>query len=127
MENNNSTTPVVEDEKRGALNDSLKRGNKAIREQRGDAIYEELELVYKREVENKKVELKRIDRKMANAFDFSVNNINSLIMKTEDFDAGQVMIDDLQLGWDRSKILDKANIAIKRYNFLFGQTYEGVQ
>lgn len=126
MENNNSTTPVVENEKRGALNDSLKRGNKAIREQRGDAIYEELELVYKREVENKKVELKRIDRKMANAFDFSVNNINSLIMKTEDFDAGQVMIDDLQLGWDRSKILDKANIAIKRYNFLFGQTFESL-
>ena len=115
------------EEKKGALNESLKRGNKAIREQRGDAIYEDLEIVYKREVENKTVDLKRIDRKMANAFDFSVTNINSLIMKTEDFDASEVMIADLQLGWDRNKTLEKLNIAIKRYNHLFGHTYEAVQ
>lgn len=110
--------------KKGFLNESLKRGNKAIREQRGEVIWEDLEMVYKREVENKRVDLKRIDRKMANAFDFSVTNVNSLIMRTEDFDAGEVMINDLQLGLDRVKTLEKLNIAIGRYNHLFGQTFE---
>ena len=111
-------------EEKGFLKASLSRGNKAIREQRGEAIYEDLEIVYKREVENKKVDLRRIDRKMANQFDFSVTNTTSLIMRTEDFDAGQVMIDDLQLGWDRKICVEKLNIAKGRYNHLFGHTYE---
>lgn len=114
----------TEDNKGGFLKASLLRGNKAIREQRGDVIWEDLEMVYKREVENKEVDLKRIDRKMANAFDFSVTNTHSLIMRTEDFDAGQVMMDDLQLGWDRDNTLRKLNIAKARYNHLFGDTYK---
>lgn len=117
---------VKNEVKGGFLKESLNRGNKAIREQRGDVIWEDLEMVYKREVENKKVDLKRIDRKMGNAFDFSVTNTQSLIMRTEDFDAGQVMIDDLKLGLDRHNTVVKVNIAIGRYNFLFGQTYEPV-
>jgi len=115
---------VEQEEKQGFLNESLKRGNKAIREQRGDVIWEDLEMVYKREVENKQIDLKKIDRRMSTAFDFSVNNVNSLIMKREDFDATEVMLEDLQLGLDRKKTIDKLNIAIGRYNYLFGHTYE---
>lgn len=115
---------IKETEVKGFLKESLLRGNKAIREQRGEVIWEDLEMVYKREVENKQIDLKKIDRRMANAFDFSVTNTHSLIMKREDFDATEVMMEDLQLGLDREKTIDKLNIAKKRYNHLFGHTYE---
>ena len=108
---------------KGALHASLERSNKAIRAERGDAIAEDLEMVYKREIEDKMVYIKRLERKQANAFDFSPTNSQSLMMG-KDFDAGQVLIEDAKIALDIHNGGIKLAIAKKRYNHLFGYTYE---
>ena len=110
------------EEKKGFLNESLQRGNKQIRLERGDAIAEDLEMIYKREIEDKTVDLKRLNRKQTNAFDFSPSNSQSLVMG-KDFDAGEVMAEDLKTALDIHNTTIKLNLAKARYNHLFGNTY----
>jgi len=118
MEDNNKVV-----ESTGFLNESLSRGNKQIRAERGDAILEDLEMVYKREIEDKTVDLKRLERKKTNAFDFSPTNTQSLIMG-KDFDAGEVMTEHLKVALDIHNTSIKLKIAKESYNFLFGQSYK---
>jgi hypothetical protein len=113
----------IEEVKGGYIQESLGRSNKAIKAERGDAINEDLEMVYKREIEDKEVSIKRLTRKQINAFDFSPTNSQSLVMG-KDFDAGEVMLEDLKSGLDIHNETVKLTIAKKRYNFLFGETYE---
>lgn len=109
--------------KSGFLQESLSRGNKQIRLERGDAIAEDLEMVYKREIEDKEVAIKRLTRQQANAFDFSPTNSQSLVMGKE-FDAGMVKDEDLKTSLSMHNETIKLSIAKKRYNYLFGHTYE---
>jgi hypothetical protein len=117
MSEDNKTEKV-----KGFLNESLARGNKQIRAERGDAIAEDLEMVYKREIEDKTVDLKRLNRKQANAFDFSPTNSQSLVMG-KDFDAGELMKSDLADALAIHNTTIRLNIAKKQYNHLFGFTY----
>lgn len=107
----------------GFLNESLARGNKQIRAERGDAIAEDLEMVYKREIEDKSIDLKRLNRVQTNAFDFSPTNSQSLVMGKE-FDAGEVMIADLKTALAIHNTMIKLTLAKQRYNHLFGPTYK---
>lgn len=113
---------TIEEEKSGYLQESLSRSNKQIRLERGDAIAEDLEMIYKREIEDKEVTIKRLIRKQANAFDFSPTNSQSLVMG-KDFDAGIVKDEDLSTALLMHNETIKLTIAKKRYNYLFGHTY----
>lgn len=115
------TKEVVADQG-GFLQESLARGNKQIRLERGDAIAEDLEMVYKREIEDKEIDLKRLTRKQVNAFDFSPSNSQSLVMG-KDFDAGIVLKEDLADALAIHNTQIKLTLAKKRYNHLFGETY----
>jgi len=108
--------------KEGFLQESLSRGNKQIRLERGDAIAEDLEMIYKREIEDKEVAIKRLERQQSNAFDFSPTNSQSLVMG-KDFDAGIVKDEDLKVALAMHNESIKLLIAKKRYNYLFGYTY----
>ena len=74
---------VIETEAKGFLQQSLNRSNKQIRQERGDAIAEDLEIIYKRKVEDLEVDVKRAKRQQENAFDFSPTNSQSLVMAKE--------------------------------------------
>jgi len=121
----NDVQEVQEEEvvKKGFLHESLSRGNKQIRLERGDAIAEDLEMIYKREIEDKEVSIKRLIRKQANAFDFSPTNSQSLVMGKE-FDAGMVKDEDLSTALLMHNETIKLTIAKRRYNYLFGHTYD---
>jgi len=109
--------------KKGFVQESLSRSNKQIRLERGDAIAEDLEMIYKREIEDKRIVIKRLERQQTNAFDFSPTNSQSLVMG-KDFDAGQVKDEDLATALLMHNETIKLSIAKKRYNYLFGHTYE---
>lgn len=113
------------EEKRGFLHESLSRTNKQIRTERGEAIYEDLEMAYKREIEDLERDLRREQRKQTNAFDFSPTNSQSLVMG-KDFDAQETKDIDLKSALEIHNLGIKLNIAKKRYNHLFGETYEVV-
>ena len=114
---------VAEETEGGFLQASLGRTNKQIRQERGDAIAEDLEIVYRRKVEDLETDVKRSVTKQRNAFDFSPTNSQSLVMAKE-LESIDILEKDLKLGEDLRALKVRLNIARDRYNILFGHTYE---
>lgn len=110
------------EEATGFLQQSLNRSNKQIRQERGDAIAEDLEIIYKRKVEDLEVDVKRAYRQQENAFDFSPTNSQSLVMAKE-LESVDILGKDLALGLEIRNLSIQLNIARERYNHLFGHTY----
>lgn len=105
----------------GAFQDSLYRNNAKIRRDRADAIIEDAELIYRREIEDLRVEMKRMERELENMLDLSPTNATNLILGS-DFDAKAFVGKDLDLGLKMRNLGIKIEIAEKRFVFLFGKT-----
>ena len=107
---------------KGFLNESLSRSNKTIRAERGEAVHEDLELTYKRAVEDIEMDITRLKRKRLNMFDFSPTNSQSLVMAKE-VDAVEIKNEDLKARLEIRNTKVKLGIAKDAYNFLFGHSY----
>jgi len=105
---------------KGAFLTSLKRNNKQIREDRAQAIGEDCYLLYRREIEDLQVQIKRMERERENMLDLSPENSLSLKLAS-DFDAKEFVARDLDLGVKILNARIKLDIAIKRFNFLFSE------
>jgi len=111
-----------EEQLTGFLMESLRRSNKEIRQQRGDAIAEDLQIIYKRKVEDLEVDVKRAVRQQENAFDFSPTNSQSLVMAKE-LESVDILTKDLTLSLEIRNLSIQLNLAKDRYNILFGKVY----
>ena len=105
--------------KEGAFIQSLKRNNKQIRDDRAQAIGEDAELLYKRQVEDLDVGISRMKRDQENMLDLSPENSMSLKLAS-DFNADEYVKKDLELGVKIRNEEIKLEIAKKRYDYLFG-------
>lgn len=103
----------------GAFVASLKRNNTKIREDRAQAISEDVELIYKRAVEDIQVEIRALERDRDNMLDMSPDNAFSII-KADSVDAPEFTKKDLEIGVKLRNLEIKQDIAKKRYAFLFG-------
>ena len=103
----------------GAFLDSLKRNNKQIRDDRAEAIGEDAQLVYKREVEDLELSIKQMRREQENMLDLSPSHAQSLVLAS-DFDSKEYVAKDLELGVKIRNAEIKLEIAQKRYEYLFG-------
>lgn len=103
----------------GAFVDSLKRTNKSIRADRAEAITEDAEMTYGREVQDLQVQIKRMKREQINMLDLSPDNAQSLIVASN-FDAQEYVRRDTELGLKIRNAEIKLEIAENRYNLLFG-------
>ncbi len=106
----------------GHLDVSLSRSNKAIREERGEAVKEDLALIYKREVEDIEMQVIRLNRKRLNMFDFSPTNAQSLVMAKE-IDAVEIKNEDIKLRLEIKVTKIRLGVAKEAFNFLFGDVY----
>lgn len=122
METLETTGPGNETEVKGYLNQVLSRTNREIRQQRGDAIAEDLELAYRRKIEDLETDITRAKRNQDNAFDFSPTNTQSLLLKS--VDALEIMKSDLDISYDVRNKYIQLQLAKQRYNYLFGFKYE---
>jgi len=95
----------------------LTRNNKQIRDDRAIAIIEDVELEYKREIENMDRDLKRLRRERDAALDLSPGNTYSLTV--EKFDAALFVKKDLEKGVEIRNLEIKLEIAQKKYDDLF--------
>lgn len=120
--NGDGITDETADKNGGFLIASLSRSNRQIRQERGEAIAEDLQVVYQRKVEDLSMEIKRLLRKQENAFDFSPTNSQSLVMAKE-LESTDILDQDLAISMDIRNLRIKLAIAQQRYNFLFGPTY----
>jgi hypothetical protein len=105
---------------KGAFLDSLKRNNKQIRDDRAEAIGEDAQMMYKREVEDHMLNLKRMKREQENMLDLSPGDKLSLTLAT-DFKSKEYVTKDIELA---IKIREEQIIveeASKRYIYLFGE------
>lgn len=107
-----------ETEKQGFVYQSLGRSSKEIRQERGDVIAEDLEMTFKRAVEDLSMQLKRLERKRRGMYDFSPTNSLSLVM-TKDVDSSEIKDKDLELSLDIRNTKIQLEIAEVRYKELF--------
>ena len=106
------------DEVKGAFIESLTRNNKQIRSDRATAISEDAELLYKREIEDLTVQMRKIEREREGMLDLSPENAMSLKLAS-DFDAKEFVRKDLEIGVKIRNLLIKLEIAKERYKHLF--------
>ena len=103
----------------GAFFDSLKRNNSKIREDRALAIVEDAQVIYKREVEDLNLQLKKLRREQENMLDMSPTDATSLVLAS-DFDAKDYVGKDLDLAVRIRNLEIKFELAQARYAYLFG-------
>lgn len=104
----------------GAFVQSLVRNNKHIKEDRAKAIAEDIQLLYKRSIEDLSVAIRKMERERENMLDLSPSNSMSLIV-ANDFDAAAFVAKDVELGVKIRNKTIKLEIARKQYAFLFGE------
>ncbi|MEE2730729.1 MAG: hypothetical protein VYA55_07880 [Pseudomonadota bacterium] len=102
----------------GAFLESLKRNNAKIREDRAIAIAEDAEVMFKREIEDIEITIKRLRREQENMLDLSPTDANSLVLAS-DFDAKDFVAREIELGVKIRNLEIKREIAQKRYDHLF--------
>lgn len=115
---------VKEEVREGAFVGSLKRNNKQIRGDRAEAIAEDAQLRYKRQIEDLEVGIKRLRRQQENMLDLSPDNAMSL-MVAKDFDSKSYVDLDVDLGVQIRNEEIKLEISRERYAYLFGGTFSG--
>lgn len=103
----------------GAFQQSLERNNKQIRSDRAQAISEDTQLLYKRQIEDIEVALKRAHRDQENMLDLSPETTTGLKLAS-DFNSEEYVKKDIELGIRIRNLEIKLEVATRRYTYLFG-------
>ncbi len=105
----------------GSFYANLARNNSKIRGDRAIAITEDAQLLYKREVEDMELKLKKLTRERESMLDLSPTTADSLILAS-DFNAEKFVKKDIELGVAVRNLEIAIDIARTRYAFLFTGT-----
>jgi hypothetical protein len=103
----------------GAFVTSLKRNNQKIRDDRANSIGEDTSLMYKRQIEDLQVTIKKFRREQENMLDLSPTSADSLVLAS-DFDSKTYVDKDIELGVKIRNLEIRLEIATKRFGYLFG-------
>lgn len=104
----------------GTLYQSLERSNKQIRQERGEALAEQLETSFRRNIEDIRYTMRDLVRTRVNMYDFSPTNSQSLVMAKE-VNANSILNDDSKISLEIRNLEIKLEIAEERYLDLFGK------
>lgn len=106
------------DQMEGAFVESLKRSNRKIKEDRAIAIAEGAELLYRREIEDLKIQIRDLVRDRESMLDLSPTTADSLVLAS-DFDAKAFVNKDITSTLKLRDLYIKLEVAEARYNKLF--------
>jgi len=112
-------TAEAPEEIKGALYQSLSRNSKEIMKDRAETISEDLEMTFKRGVEDIAAKLKRLNRERNNMYDFSPTNTQSLVLAKE-LDSRDILARDSKLSIEIRNEEIKLEVAQQRFEYLFG-------
>lgn len=107
------------EEIKGALYQSLSRNSKEILKDRAETISEDLEMTFKRGVEDIAARLKRLNRERNNMYDFSPSNTQSLVLAKE-LDSREILSRDTKLSIEIRQVEIELGISQERFEYLFG-------
>lgn len=105
---------------KGFVYESLGRSNSEIRKDRGDAIAEDLELAFKRAVEDSARKVSRLERERKAMYDFSPNNTTSLVL-AKNVNADEIRDKDKVLTLEIRNAKIELELDKERYLELFGR------
>lgn len=109
--------------KNGLFYSSITRGNTQIKKDRGIAIAEKAQLVYKRKIEDIEMAIKEIDRDRKSMLDLSPTNAMSLVAAS-DFSSEDFLKKDIELGIRKRQLEIELEIVQSRHELLFIKPYE---
>jgi len=110
------TTP---ESRAGAFRQSLLRNNTEIRQDRAESLADDAETMYRRQIENLELELRKLQREREDLLDLSPTDADSLVLAA-DFDAEAYAVRDLALSVRMRNTGIRHELALARYRILFG-------
>lgn len=113
------TASEGEEAVRGKFFENLNRNNKTIKRDRAVAIAEAAQLLYKREIEDMELEIKKLRREKAGLLDLSPTTADSLTLAS-DFNEKAFVAKCIELGLKIRNLTIKLEVAKQDYEYLFG-------
>ena len=105
----------------GTFKTDLQRNFKQIKESRAESVSEDVEIIYKRKIEDLCHDIRNIERDRENIMlDLSPSNVTSALVVPSDFNAEKFLEKDIQLGIRKREAEIKLDIVARRYEELFG-------
>jgi hypothetical protein len=109
---------MEENKTNGRFVDSLLRKNSQIKKDRATAIIEDAQLIYKRQVEDKKMQLKRLERAREGMLDLAPGTTTDITMPA--FDPVDFAQKHHKLSVDIRNLKIEVDVAEEQYKELFG-------
>ena len=105
----------------GTFKTDLQRNFKQLKDSRAESVAEDVEIIYKRKIEDLCHEIRNIERDRENIMlDLSPTNVTSALAVPSDFNAEEFLEKDIQLGIRKRNAEIKLDIVARRYEELFG-------
>ena len=110
---------------KGAFKADLMRNFKQLKESRAKAVAEDVEIIYKRKIEDLVHEIRNYDRDRENIMlDLAPTNMMSGTVVPSDFSADKFLEKDVELGIKKRNAIIKLEVVANRYEDLFGPVPE---
>lgn len=108
--------------KQGVFKADLMRTFKQLKESRAESVSEDVEIIYKREIEDLCHQIRNFDRDRENLIlDLSPSTAFNGAVVPSDFKPAEFLAKDLQIGLNKREAIIKLQIVIERYEYLFGE------
>jgi hypothetical protein len=106
----------------GVFKTDLMRTFKQLKESRAESVSEDVEIIYKRRIEDLCHKIRNYDRDRENILlDLSPMNLTSGAVVPSDFDASAFMQKDIEIGLNKRDAIIELQIVLDRYEYLFGK------
>lgn len=107
--------------KNGVFKSDLMRTFKQLKESRAESVSEDVEIIYKRQIEDLCHQIRNYDRDRENLIlDLSPSSAFSGNVVPSDFKPTDFLSKDLEIGLNKRDAIIKLEIVIERYEYLFG-------
>ena len=107
--------------KNGVFKADLMRTFKQLKESRAESVAEDVEIIYKRQIEDLCHQIRNYDRDRENLIlDLSPSSAFSGNVVPSDFKPADFLAKDVEIGLNKRDAIIKLEIVIERYEYLFG-------
>lgn len=108
--------------KNGVFKADLMRTFKQLKESRAESVAEDVEIIYKRQIEDLCHQIRNYDRDRENLIlDLSPSSAFSGNVVPSDFKPSDFLSKDIEIGLNKRDAIIKLEIVIERYQYLFGE------
>lgn len=107
--------------KNGVFKSDLMRAFKQLKESRAESVSEDVEIIYKRQIEDLCHQIRNYDRDRENLIlDLSPSSAFSGNVVPSDFKPADFLSKDVEIGLNKRDAIIRLEIVIERYIYLFG-------